>query len=291
MEFSPESLITFLHLAESRSFSEVARHLGIPQSTVSGHIAALERSLDAPLVRRRRGPGNPIELTPTGTEFAALSRPLSEAYSALRGHFSEPVDAGAVRIAIADDFAAHDAVGDALRTFRRRHSNVVVEVTVGQSGNLARRLRAGQFDLGLVKRLPDEGDAFVLRRERIVWTTHVQTREHPGFPLPLIAYPTSSFLRNLAIARLAEAGIPWRIANTVRGVNGALTAVRAELGVGIFAEEMLPADLVSAPAEWNLPPLGEVETVIARGSGLSQATLALAHTLEAWGTDLLHSRR
>ncbi len=295
MEISPEILITFLHLAESQSFSEASRHLGISQSTVSGHVSALERTVGETLLTRRRGPGGVVELTPSGHEFIGVARPLLDAHERARIHFTASTLPGTVRLAIADDIASHVSVGDALRTFRRRHPGASVEINVGQSGNLARRLRAGQFDLALVKRLPtDRGsdvDVSIIRRERIVWAVHQTTREHPGTPFPLVAYPTSSFLRTLAVERLESAGIPWRITNTVRGVNGAMTAVRAELGVGVFAERMLPDDLCSAPPEWEIPSLGEVETVIAKSRTLSDTSLSLLDTLEAWGQDLLRSRR
>lgn len=287
MEISAEALASFLHLADSRTFGEVAQHLGTSRSTVSDHVRALERTVGETLLLRRRGPGGVVELTPAGREFVAVARPLLDAHERARAHFAHPLPRGVVRLAVADDVAAQPGFGDALRTFRRRHRSMSVEITVGQSWHLARRMRAGQFDLALVKRLRDDGEAFVVRRERVVWGVHEQSREHPGTPLPLVAYPTYSVLRSHAVARLDEAGIPWRIANTVRGVNGALAAVRAELGIGVFAEGVLPPDLCSAPPSWGLPDLGQVETVVAHARELSEASRALLRTLEAWGVDLL----
>lgn len=287
MEIFPDALATFLHLAEERSFGEVARHLGISQSTVSAHVRALEAAVDETLLERRRGPGGGTELTPSGQEFVVVARDLLDAHERARARFSKLRDGGTVRLAIADDIAALDGVGDAIRTFRRRQPAVSVEITVGQSSNLARRLRAGQFDLALIKRPAGAEGVAIIRRERVVWAVHAQTRRHPGLPLPLVAYPSYSFLRQRSSDRLDEEGVPWRIANTVRGVNGAIAAVRAELGIGVFAEGLLPPDLRPAPPEWQLPDLGEVDTVVARAVVLSPSAEALLSTLEAWGPDLL----
>ncbi|MET0862203.1 MAG: LysR family transcriptional regulator [Microbacterium sp.] len=288
VDFSVESLITFLHLVDGNSFSTTARHLGVSPSTVSGHLASLETSVGEALLIRRRGPGGESAPTTAGRELAAFARPLVEAHRRTIDHFSGMNASATVRLAIADDIAAVAGVGDALRSFRRRHPGAAFELTVGQSSNLLRRLRAGQFDIALVKRLPADDDAVILRREAICWTVHIDAHDPPPSPLPLVAYPaTASFMRNRAVQRLDAAGIPWRIANVVRGVNGALTAVRAGIGVGVFAEEMLPPDLVAAPPGWNLPELGTVETVIARRAEIPAAGVALLEGLARRGADLL----
>lgn len=287
MEFTQDSLITFLHLAAGNTFAATSKHLGVSPSTVSAQITSLESTLKEPLLVRRRGRGGEVSLTAEGREFAVFARPIVAAHQTAVEHFSRDREVGVVRLAIADDIAASTGIGDAIRAFRRRHVASSVEITVGQSGALMRRLRAGQFDLALAKRLPVEDDAIVLRRETICWVVHPDTKAPPAYPLPLIAYPTSSFLRNRAIQRLDEAGIPWRIANAVRGVNGAVTAARGGLGIGVFAEQMIPDDLRPVPPAWNLPALGMVETVIAHRADIADTGRSLLSSLDAWGVDLL----
>ena len=52
---SIRQLAVFAALVEHESFTQAARHIGLSQSTVSGHIADLERRLDVLLVERGRG--------------------------------------------------------------------------------------------------------------------------------------------------------------------------------------------------------------------------------------------
>ena len=51
---SLKQLAVFVALVEERSFTRAARVLGLSQSTVSGHIADLEKRLGLRLVERER---------------------------------------------------------------------------------------------------------------------------------------------------------------------------------------------------------------------------------------------
>jgi DNA-binding transcriptional LysR family regulator len=66
-------LRVFVALAEAGSFSGAQMALNLSQSTLSTHIAALERSLGAPLCLRGRGG---FRLTPFGTATLAATRQL-----------------------------------------------------------------------------------------------------------------------------------------------------------------------------------------------------------------------
>ena len=280
-------LVTFLDLMQTHSFGVTARHLRLSSSSVSVHIANLEKHIGALLFTRTRGPRALVEPTAAGVELARLAAPIVAAHAAASEHFRPTSDNGRVRLAMADDIAASRNVGDALRGFRLRNPGVQVEITIGQSGALRRRVRAGHFDIALIKRMPSAEPAHILRTEQITWTVHPDAAFDLATSVPLVAYPTSSFLRNHAVSVLNTAGRGWHIANTVRGVNGALTAVRAGLGIGVFGTGMLPPDLAAAPASWALPELGAVETVIVTGDNLAAPTQRLERSLVGWGSDLL----
>ncbi|GAB3596404.1 hypothetical protein GCM10027408_05220 [Microbacterium tumbae] len=256
-------------------------------STVSGQIAALEDDVGEALVIRARGPHASAALTPAGEELARLAHQIVAAHADAVDHFRARTDSGRVRLAVADDIAASPQLGDALRRFRLRNPRVVLEVTIGQSGSLRRRLRAGQFELALVKTMPGEGGD-VLREERIVWVAHPEARIVPD-PVPLVAYPRSSFLRNHSVAELDRAGRAWTIANTVRGVNGALTAMRAGIGIGVLGSRMVPDDLAEAPPSWDLPALGRVRTVLLHAPQAPEPALRLHAAMRVLGADLLPS--
>src|SRR3954464_1035157 len=79
-------------VASRRSFSAAADALGLTQSAVSQHVAALEREAGQPLVERGT---RPTELTPAGrvlvrrgTAIAALLEDAEQELGELAGHRS-----------------------------------------------------------------------------------------------------------------------------------------------------------------------------------------------------------
>lgn len=61
-------------LDDTGTFSSAARKLGMTQSAVSQHVAALERDLDVVLVDRR---SRPVQLTQVGLRLADHARAIS----------------------------------------------------------------------------------------------------------------------------------------------------------------------------------------------------------------------
>ncbi len=66
-------------VGDAGTFSSAAHELGITQSAVSQHVAALERELDAVLVDRG---SRPVQLTQVGLRLADLGRAVSTQLSA-----------------------------------------------------------------------------------------------------------------------------------------------------------------------------------------------------------------
>lgn len=61
---------------------------------------------------------------------------------------------------------------------------------------------------------------------------------------------------------LEAAGMRSRITCVARGVNGVLTAVRAGLGIAVFARSLLSSDIVELPASTGLPALPALDLVL-----------------------------
>jgi len=70
MKPSPYQISAFTHAARERSFSKAAAVLGVTQSSVTQHVAKLERVVGAQLFLRRRGG---LELTSAGRELFEIS--------------------------------------------------------------------------------------------------------------------------------------------------------------------------------------------------------------------------
>ena len=82
-------------------------------------------------------------------------------------------------------------------------------------------------------------------------------------PLPLICYPEGCVYRARMLKRLAEDGLPWRIAMTSTSFTSIVSAVEAGLGVSAFAESTAPEHLiVERRKPW--PDLGTVSVGLYR---------------------------
>ena len=250
--FDPALLRTFVAVAETLSFTRAGELLQLSQPTVSQQVRKLETAAGRQLVARDT---RAVALTDNGEAMLGFARSILAAHDEAAAYFTGSAMRGRLRFGSADDLALTQ-LPQILRDFRQLYPQVTLELTVGQSGVLARRLRAGQLDLVFIKQEPDMPDGRRVRRERLVWAAHRSLQLDAEAPVPLIAYPVPSLTRAAAIQSLEDAGRSWRITCNVREVNGALAAVRAGIGVAVMPQNMIPGDLVALP---GLPLLGEVD--------------------------------
>src|SRR5690606_31385126 len=137
-----------------------------------------------------------------------------------------------------------------------------------------------QLDLVFIKQESGDQLGRLVRRDRMVWVSHESVQFDPDAPVPLIAYQAPSLSRTVAIRALEEAGHTWRITCNVREVNGVLAAVRAGIGVAVFPQTLIPADLVQIPSAYGLPPLGDVDfSLVDNPSAAREPVEALASAI------------
>ena len=253
--FDPALLRTFVAVAETSSFTRAGELLQLSQPTVSQQVRKLEAAAGRQLVARDT---RAVALTDNGEAMLGFARSILAAHDEAAAYFTGSAMRGRLRFGSADDLALTQ-LPQILRDFRQLYPQINLELTVGQSGVLARRLRSGQLDLVFIKQEPDLPDGRIVRRERLVWAGHKTMQIDAAGLVPLIAYPAPSISRAAAIDALEVGGRSWRITCNVREVNGALAAVRAGIGVAVMPQNMMPGDLIAVP---GLPMLGEVDFVL-----------------------------
>ena len=164
-------LETFLKVAETRSFADAARQMGVSQPAVSQTIARLEELYGADLFERRRGA--PVALTPIGRAImpkaqlllfmvdSQMTRAIETAQS-LRGSltigFHPGISCGPLSTAIAE--------------IRQTRPDVEVRLVEASPGELHRQLNERIVDIMFAALLPDlEGGPNVQERlweERLI---------------------------------------------------------------------------------------------------------------------------
>jgi len=145
---SIRQLGVFVALVDQGSFTRAARHLGLSQSTVSGHMADLERRLGMRLVGRERS-----GVTPTGSGQVLL-KPARDALRAERtARMAAAELSGLLQGNLAVGGSTIPAVyilPNLLSAFRKRHEGVTLDLVTGDSGEVVEFVRGGEVDVGLV---------------------------------------------------------------------------------------------------------------------------------------------
>ena len=144
----PVLLRSFLKVSETRSFTEAARQLGLQQSSVSQHVARLEKRVGRRLLARDT---HEVRTTPDGDAILPLARQVLEASTRIERYLKGSTLRGRLRLGVSEDFA-FTVLPDILAEFAMQHHAVDLELTVGLSGLLYERYDAGDLDLIFVKR-------------------------------------------------------------------------------------------------------------------------------------------
>jgi DNA-binding transcriptional LysR family regulator len=137
-------LATFAALAETGSFAGAARRLRLPTSTVSEHVAALEKNLGLQLVIRTTRANRLTEAGQILAQGAArMMAGVAETMASVEALVDRPT--GTLRLSLPFAFAA-DIVGPAVARFAALYPGIRLEIFVS---NQVEDLIAGGFDLAV----------------------------------------------------------------------------------------------------------------------------------------------
>ncbi|MFY4720680.1 LysR substrate-binding domain-containing protein [Streptomyces sp. LaBMicrA B280] len=283
--YDPTQLRTFLAVAQTLSFTQAARRLGLRQSTVSQQVRRLEDAAGRPLFVRDT---HSVELTEDGEAMLGFARRILQVHEQATAFFTGTRVRGRLRFGASEDFVL-TRLPEILAGFRHDHPEVDLELTVELSGILHERLAAGRLDLVLAKRRPEDPRGALVWRDDLVWIGAERLRLDAGRPVPLIVYPPPGVTRARALEALERQGRDWRIVCTSGSLNGLIAAARAGLGVMAHSRRLIPPGLFRLPERAGLPELGKVDFVLAHGRhrpGTQEAADALAAAVLAGGERL-----
>ncbi|MER5827803.1 LysR substrate-binding domain-containing protein, partial [Streptomyces mirabilis] len=265
--YDPSQLRTFLAVAQTLSFTQAARRLGLRQSTVSQHVRRLEDAVGRQLFSRDT---HSVELTEDGEAMLGFARRILAVHEQATAFFTGTRLRGRLRFGASEDFVL-TRLPEILEGFRYDHPEVDLELTVELSGTLHEQLTAGRLDLVLAKRRPEDPRGELVWHDRLVWIGAERLRLDPDRPVPLIVYPPPGITRALAFEALERQGRAWRIACTSGSLNALVAAARAGLGVMAHSRGLIPPGLVRVPDRAGLPELGEVDFVLVHGQRRTSA--------------------
>jgi len=280
-----EVLRTFVAIAETGSFTRAAQQVYRTPSAVSMQIKRLEEMLGrAMFVREPRQ----VHLTPEGETLLGYARQMLELNDEAVGQFLSPQVGGTVRLGTPDDLGTR-VLPNVLSQFSRSYPGVQVNVRVGRSPDLMRRLDIGELDIALLiteaERRPHPL-AEVVFREPLVWAGREGGVAAQRTPLPLAVADRGCAWRRMALSALERTGHRYRIAYTCEHSGAQEAAILQDIAITAFPRSLVQSPLrVIEEDEAGLSALGDYEVALLRMPARGAAVEALAQHIVDYFVD------
>lgn len=256
-------------LAETRSYTQAARRLGLSKASVSARVADLERAAGVPLVRRTT---RSVGLTPAGQQLVDDTRApferIAQSFASVRDLAGVP--SGLVRIT-APVALGRQYIAPLLPAFLARYPDIRLDLDLGDRfANLAQE----GFDLAIrhTQAPPETHVAWALCPSRSVLVAsrdYIKRHGRPAHPSDLASHACLAYLRDASgqTWTFEQEGVrrPERVAVRVTGPlranNSEVLREAALAGAGIAllpdfsaAHHLAPQQLVALLPLWK--PLG-----------------------------------
>ncbi|GAA0834929.1 MAG: LysR family transcriptional regulator [Marinomonas sp.] len=237
-------LLTFIKVAETKSFSEAALRLFVTQPAISKRIAALESTLGVKLFDRI---GRQIILTEAGTRLLPKAKKIADDLKDIQHSMTLQMDdvSGELRLATSHHIGLR-RLPTILKKFQVRYPQAKLDIDFTQSEEAYQQVLRGEVEIGIIT-LSNKDDH--LMESIPIWSdplTCVVSRDHP-----------LAKVKNLDLAELAnhpcvlpnENTFTRQIAEQVFGKQGLKPQVRMNTN---HLETL--AMLVSIGWGWSLLP-------------------------------------
>jgi DNA-binding transcriptional LysR family regulator len=249
-------------VADAGSFARAAEAVHRSPSAVSMQIKALEDALGKPLFTRTT---RAVVTTPDGRMLVDYGRQMLAMREEAWASLVRPEVRGRVTIGVPDDYAS-SLLPDVLRKFALAHPRVEIRVVGMPSSALIPLLKDNTLDLACITKTRGVKGEFI-RFEPMVWAAASGNRRiWKERPLPIAVFAPGSTARAHAIAALQRANIKYRMSYESPSLLGLISMVEAGLAIAPLARCSVPAHLVQLGENEGLPPLAELEVVLARSA-------------------------
>src|SRR5262245_33287816 len=180
-------LRVFLTVVEAHGFTEAQFALNLSTSTLSTHLAALERKIGGRLCDRGRGG---FRLTPFGEATYKAAKQLFAELELFNQRIGQQRGqlVGRLRIGIVDGVVTSPALGlqTAVGRFMERAADVTIDLVLGTPHDLERAIAEGQRDIVIgpfSQRAPSISYVPLYREPNALYCG----RGHPLFAVPTVA--------------------------------------------------------------------------------------------------------
>jgi DNA-binding transcriptional LysR family regulator len=263
-------LKTFVTVVDEDGFSRAADKLHLTQSAVSGHLRRLEEQVGKPLLKRTT---RSQQLTPDGERLIAYARTILALNRDAWAQLTRTPFHGRVRIGVSEDFVEPRLLR-AFQDFATQYPGMEIDVQVGFPGTLLSLMTQGDLELVIGSLCETSEAGLLLWQEPLVWAWSAQPVTRLPTPLPLALFPEPCPYREIALRRLAQAGIAQRTAMSCTSTAGLRAAALAGFAVAPMTVSQLGQGLAALGAEQGLPDLPDAQFRLCTSAEADQAIVA-----------------
>lgn len=258
MNLDLDLLRTFVAVADLNTFAAAAAAVCRTQSAVSQQMQRLEQLVGKELFARH---GRNKLLTEHGIQLLGYARKIlrfndeacmSLMFSNLQG----------VLTLGASDESADTILPFLLNRISSVYPKLALDVSVKRNAFMVEMLKENEVDLVVTTHRPGQFDSLTLRTSPTHWYCAAEYVLQKGEPIPLVLLDDPSPFRDMVLAALNEASIPWRLAYVASTLPAVRAAVKAGLGVTARPVEMMSPDLRVLGKSEGLPSLPDTEYLL-----------------------------
>ena len=274
-------LKTFVAIAETGNFTTAAETVYRTPSAVSMQIKKLEELLGCTLFLRD---ARSVSLTPKGELLLGFARRLLALNNETVSRFLLPDMNGVVRVGAPEDVGER-ILPEVLKRFAESYPNVTVDVSIGMSTAMRKRVDEHRLDIAIFNSLTDVSsrNAEILMQEKLVWAGAKCGNAHLKDPLPVSMWEDGCVWRADAVEKLQRAGRKFRIAFLSAYTTGQRAAVLAGLAIAPLPRYLVQGDMVQLGERDGLPDLGHYDIGLQVIDSASAPVLAVAdHVRDAF---------
>ena len=264
-----DDLRALVEFAQAGSIARAADRLFRTPSAITRQVQRLEAGLGAELLDRSV---KPPRLNSLGSRVLEQARDLLQRTEALKSVVSRDAEPhGLLRIGLAHALAEGTLI-EPIRALTERYPKVRVRLSSELSGELIKRLLAGELDVAAVllpegKAAPSPLVTNIIARDRMEIVQGAAGNVHSDWKslgrAPWVLNPPGCFLRASLIDRMERAGFTPMIAAEVHNMHMQLAFVQSGYGVGLLPARFIARNHSIDPVKVLRPPSFELHRSVA----------------------------
>jgi DNA-binding transcriptional LysR family regulator len=230
-----ELLRTFVMVVRTGELKKAAKAIYRSHAAVSMQMKRLEEQLGTNLMDRSN---QGIRLTEAGKTLLSYSEQFLKLNNAALSALAERDLSGQLSFGIPTDYA-QDFLDFFMPVLTRELPNLEAKIVCDRSRNLRKKLDAGELDIAIVAGESNSPDEILLWSERLIWSAPICARLEEKDEMPVAIHEDNCIVRDLCLAGLKKANIPYKQVFGSPALENVATAVHAGFAISLLPESLL----------------------------------------------------